>query len=124
VQDVVQGHLLAMEKGVIGERYLLTGEKLTLQETLDWLEEFTGIAKPKVIIPALLMQNIAIIKDWIERRFFPHVYPRFNYHSIRLLSGGKHGNHQRAIDELGLKPTPVKEAYRDAVQWFKDHHYI
>ncbi len=124
VQDVVQGHLLAMEKGVIGERYLLTGEKLTLQETLDWLEEFTGVAKPKIIIPALFMQNIAIIKDWIERRFFPHVYPRFNYHSIRLLSGGKHGNHQRAIDELGLKPTPVKEAYRDAVQWFKDHHYI
>ncbi|NOR79323.1 MAG: NAD-dependent epimerase/dehydratase family protein [Methyloprofundus sp.] len=124
VQDVVQGHLLAMEKGVIGERYLLTGEQHSLAETLDWLEEFTGASKPKLVIPTLLMQNIAIVKDWIERKFFPHVYPRFNYHSIRLLNCGKFGTHTRAINELGLKPTPVKEAYRDSVQWFKEHGYI
>jgi len=70
------------------------------------------------------MQNIAIVKDWIERKFFPHVYPRFNYHSIRLLNCGKFGTHNRAIQELGLNPTPVKEAYRDAVLWFKEHGYI
>lgn len=124
VQDVVQGHLLAMEKGVIGERYLLTGAQHSLAETLDWLEELTGTTKPKIVIPAIIMQNIAIVKDWVERKFFPHVYPRFNYHSIRLLNCGKYGSHARAISELGLQPTPVKEAYRDAVLWFKEHGYI
>ncbi|MCK5829046.1 MAG: SDR family oxidoreductase [Methylococcales bacterium] len=124
VQDVVQGHLLAMEKGVIGERYLLTGEHHHLSETLDWLEEFTGVNKPKLVIPTFLLQNIAIVKDWVERKFFPNVYPRFNYHSIRLLNCGKYGSQDRAIKELGLKPTPVKEAYRDAVFWFKEHGYI
>jgi len=124
VQDVVQGHLLAMEKGVIGERYLLTGEQHTINETLDWLEEFTGVKKPRLVIPTVVMQNIAIIKDWIERKFFPQVSPRFNYHSIRLLNCGKFGNHQRAVQELGLQPTPVKEAYRDAVQWFKENNYF
>ncbi|MCK4841975.1 MAG: SDR family oxidoreductase [Methylococcales bacterium] len=124
VQDVVQGHLLAMEKGVIGERYLLTGEQHTINETLEWLEEFTGVKKPWLVIPTFLMQNIAIVKDWIERKFFPHVSPRFNYHSIRLLNCGKYGTHTRAIKELGLKPTPVKAAYRDSVQWFREHGYL
>lgn len=124
VQDVVQGHLLAMEKGVVGERYLLTGEQHTINETLDWLEEFTGVRKPTLVIPTFIMRNIAIIKDWIERKFFPHVYPRFNYHSIRLLNCGKFGTHNRAIQELGLKPSSVKEAYRDAVLWFKEHGYL
>ncbi|WP_428355752.1 SDR family oxidoreductase [Methyloprofundus sp.] len=124
VQDVVQGHLLAMEKGVVGERYLLTGEQRTINETLDWLEEYTGVSKPKLVIPTFIMQNIALVKDWIERKFFPHVYPRFNYHSIRLLNCGKYGTHTRAINELGLQPTPVKEAYRDSVLWFKEHGYI
>ena len=124
VRDVVQGHLLAMEKGIVGERYLLTGAQHSLSETLDWLEEFTGVKKPKLVIPTFIMQNIAIVKDWIERKFFPHVYPRFNYHSIRLLNCGKFGTHTRAINELGLQPTPVKEAYRESVLWFKQHGYI
>jgi len=124
VQDVVQGHLLAMEKGIIGERYLLTGEQHTINETLEWLEEFTGVKKPWLVIPTFLMQNIAIVKDWIERKLFPHVYPRFNYHSIRLLNCGKYGTHTRAIKELGLKPTPVKAAYRDSVLWFREHGYL
>lgn len=124
VQDVVQGHLLAMEKGIIGERYLLTGEQHSLSETLGWLEEFTSVKKPKLVIPTFIMQKIAVVKDWIERKFFPHVYPRFNYHSIRLLNCGKYGTHTRAINELGLQPTPVKEAYRDSVLWFREHGYI
>ncbi|MBT3811260.1 MAG: SDR family oxidoreductase [Gammaproteobacteria bacterium] len=124
VQDVVQGHLLAMDTGVIGERYLLTGEQHTINETLDWLEEYTGASKPRIVIPTFIMQNIALVKDWVERKFFPHLYPRFNYHSIRLLNCGKYGTHTRAINELGLQPTPVKEAYRDSVQWFKEHGFI
>jgi len=124
VRDVVEGHILAMEKGTIGERYLLTGEELTIGQTLDWLEELTGKKKPWLKIPTALMQNIALVKDWIERKFFPQVIPRFNYHSIRLLRSGKYGNNSRAVQELGLKPTSVKEAYRESVQWFEDNGYF
>lgn len=124
VRDVVEGHILAMEKGVVGERYLLTGENVTIGQTLEWLEDLTGVKKPRLKIPVGLMQNIAIVKDWVERKFFPQVVPRFNYHSIRLLNSGKYGTNARAVKELGLKPTPVKEAYRESVQWFKDNGYI
>lgn len=124
VRDVVQGHILAMEKGKTGERYLLTGEEVTIEQTLDWLHEITGKPKPRLKIPIGLMQNIAIVKDWVERKFFPSVVPRFNYHSIRLLQSGKHGDNSKAVKELGLEPTSVKEAYREAVDWFREFEYI
>lgn len=124
VRDVVEGHILAMEKGVVGERYLLTGAEYTIEQTLEWLSEFTGTPKPSLKIPTGLMQNIAIVKDWVERRFFPEIIPRFNYHSIRLLQSGKYGSNNRAVNELGLKPTSVKEAYRESVEWFREHNYI
>ncbi len=123
-RDVVQGHILAMEKGKVGERYLLTGAEYTIEQTLDWLSELTGKPKPGLKIPVGLMQNIAIVKDWVDRNFFPDVVPRFNYHSIRLLQSGKYGDNSRAINELGLKPTSVKEAYRESVEWFREHDYI
>lgn len=124
MRDVVNGHILAMEKGRVGERYLLTGEEVTVLQTLEWLEELTGVPRPTLRIPTGLMQNVAIVKDWIERKFFPNVVPRFNYHSIRLLRSGKKGDNSKAIKELGLKTTSVKESYREAVEWFMEHGYI
>lgn len=124
MDDVVEGCMLAMEKGEIGERYLLTGQEVTILQTLKWLEELTGVPRPKLKIPTNLMSNIAIVKDWVERKFFPKVMPRFNYHSIRLLKSGKKGDNSRAINELGLKPTSVKEAYRQSVDWFREYGYI
>ena len=124
VRDVVQGHLLAMEKGKIGERYLLTGERLTIGQTLNYLQELTGSPKPKTKIPTDLLQNVSIVKDWVERKFFPEVTPRFNYHSIRLLRSGKYGDNTRAVQELGMESTPVKEAYRESVSWFREYGYI
>ena len=121
MKDVVQGHILAMEKGVNGERYLLSGERLTIGDTLDILQELTGVKKPRLVIPATLLQNVSIVKDWIERKFFPKAIPRFNYHSIRLLRSGKYGSNTKAVRELGLNPSPVNEAYRESVEWFRQH---
>jgi len=123
-RDVVEGMILAMEKGKKGERYILTGENLTIFQTLEWLEELTGKKRPKIKMPTVLIQNVAIVKDWVERKFFPDVMPRFNYHSIRLLQSGKYGDNSKSVDVLGLKPTSVKEAYREAVNWFKEYGYV
>jgi hopanoid-associated sugar epimerase len=119
MKDVVSGHLLAMEKGAPGERYLLSGEVHTLDQIMSWLSEFTGKPVPSFRIPARLMQSIALVKDWVEREFFPEATPRFNYHSIRILSSHKHGNNEKARRELGYQPTPVRDAFSDAVRWFQ-----
>ncbi len=119
MKDVVHGHLMAMEKGRRGHRYLLCGQVHTLDEIMDWLAEFTQRKRPWLKIPRWLMHGVAVIKDAIERRFFPNKTPRFNVHSIRLLGSGKHGSNEKAQRELGLEPSSVREAYRDAVAWFK-----
>jgi hopanoid-associated sugar epimerase len=121
MRDVVQGHLLAMEKGKRGERYLLCGRVHTLDEIMDWLSEFTGKKRPTLRIPTWLMRGIAVVKDAIERRFFPNRTPRFNAHSIRLLTSGKNGSNEKAQRELGLTPSSVREAYKEAVVWFQQN---
>lgn len=121
IRDAVAGHLLAMERGKTGQRYLLTGRRTTIDEILDWLQQLTGVKRPSLRVPPAMMQRIAIGKDWVEARFFPDKLPRFNEHSIRLLQSGKHGDNSRARRELGLEPTSVEQAFADAVAWFGDH---
>ncbi|HYP78011.1 MAG TPA: SDR family oxidoreductase [Polyangiaceae bacterium] len=124
MRDVISGHLLAMDKGRCGERYLLSGEVATLDQILDWLAEDTGRPRPRWRIPAGLMLALSLPKDAIEARFFPDKYPRFNQHSIRLLTSGKYGSNQKACRELGLAPTPVRQAFHDAVVWFRQNGYF
>lgn len=120
MRDVVAAELLAMEKGEAGERYLIAGGYHSIDEILDWLHELTGAKRPKIAIPPKLMQTIARVKDPLEKKFFPAKIPRFTYHSIRLLNCGKHADSSRIETELGLSPTPTKDAFADAVQWFKE----
>ncbi len=124
MRDVISGHLLAMDKGGRGERYLLSGEVASLDQILDWLAEDTGRPRPRWRIPAGLMLAISVPKDFIEARFFPDKYPRFNQHSIRLLTSGKYGSNHKACRELGLSPTPLRQAFRDSVTWFRDNGYF
>lgn len=124
VADVVEGHLLAMERGRTGRRYLLSGQVATIETILGWLEEFTGVPRPRLRVPPRLMQRVAVVKDWVEARWFPQVIPRFNQHSIRLLNSGKHGDNTRARTELGLKPRSIKKAFGEAVEWFARHGWL
>ena len=124
VQDVVAVELLAMEKGRCGERYLVTGEYHSIDQILDWLQELTGCPRPKRSIHPQVMQYLALVKDPIERRFFPKKAPRFNYHSIRLLNSGKRGDSSHSQRELGHVPTPTRQAFAEAVAWFKDKGMI
>ncbi len=124
MRDVVSGHLLAMEKGGRGERYLLTGEVHALDEIMTWLSTHTQKALPALRIPPALMQMIALVKDFITERFFKEATPRFNRHSIRILNSGKHGTNEKARRELGLVSTPAEAAFQESVAWFKENGYF
>lgn len=117
--DVVAAELLAMERGRRGERYLVTGEYRTIDEILDWLQALTGTPRPRTAVPPKLMQAVALIKDPLERRLLPRKAPRFNFHSIRLLNSGKRGDSTRVQRELGLEPSPTRQAFTDAVACFR-----
>ncbi|MCH2108109.1 MAG: SDR family oxidoreductase [Polyangiaceae bacterium] len=124
IADVVAGHLLAHDKGKRGERYLLTGQVHSIDEILGWLEELTGVRRPSLRLSPRWMRRIALIKDWIEERFFPKKMPRFNQHSIRILNSGKSGDHSKAVLELGWQPSAVRPAFEQAVRWFAQEGLI
>lgn len=123
-RDVVEGHIAAMERGRRGERYLLTGEVVSVDTMLSWLEELTGRARPRLRVPPRMMLPVAAVKDRVDARLFPARVPRFNESSIRLLTSGKRGDHGKARRELGFAPGAVKEAFRDAVAWFREQGWI
>jgi len=112
VRDVVAGHLLAMEKGRTGHRYILTGEHHTLDEILDELARITGVKKPRLRIPPNVMLPIAHASSAFMRAFYPASVPRFTPGTIRLLQSGKRADVTKARRELGYEPTPVFDALR------------
>lgn len=124
VRDVVAGHRLAMERGRRGERYLLSGELASMPEIFGWLAEFVGRPAPPIKLPPWLLAPVAQVKDAVERRFFPAHSPKFTAHSVRLLGSRKHGSNRKAVDSLGLEPTPLRDAFSDAVDWFRQSGHL
>jgi len=120
VTDVARAHLLALERGRPGQRYILSGEHVELGQILAWLSELTGQPVPRWVIPPELLLPIARVKDWFERTLTPERVPRFTRHSIALLQRPKYPSSRRAREELGWTPGSVRDALTEAVQWFRE----
>ncbi len=119
VRDVIAGHLLAMEKGKTGERYILSSGHHTLEEILKHLQSQIGAPMPRFKLPLPLMTPVAYASSFIMKRFFPDVPPRFTPGTIKLLSSSKSATTAKAQRELGFKPTSIFDAYNEQIAWFE-----
>jgi nucleoside-diphosphate-sugar epimerase len=124
VRDVVSGAMLAMEKGRRGERYILGSEHKTLDEILAHLSRLVGRPAPRLRIPPPVMMPIAQVSSFVMRRFFPSLPPRFTPGAIQILNCGKRADLGKAKRELGYAPTPVLDAFTEAVEWFRARRQI
>ena len=119
-RDIVEGHILAMEKGTSGEKYIFASGYVTLDEIMALFEEVSGVPKPRWRLPPDVAAVIAAIASPIMTRFFPKVQQRLTPGAIRLLRMGRKADTTKARKELGFVPTPiraaVKEAYDDFVR--------
>lgn len=122
VQDVVRGHLLALEKGKTGERYILGHQNMTLKEMLDVLAELTGLSAPKGEIPAWIPLTTA----WIDEVVLASVgkTPSVPLAGVQMAKQMMFYNPAKAIRELGLPQTPVRQALQESVDWFVSHDYV
>ncbi len=119
VRDVARGHILAAQKGRPGEKYILGHRNLSLREIFTLLARLTGIPAPRLQIPyALAWTAAAISEGWarLTRR-----EPAVPFTAVRMASKKMFFDPARAVRELGLPQTPVEEALRDAVDWFRAH---
>lgn len=119
VEAVVEGHLAAMERGRTGERYILSGDLVTLDELFDWVVAETGARRPRIRIPGPSIYPYVRIKDWLERHVLSSA-PRYTLQTLRILTRPKRGDSAKAARELGYQPGPAREAVRRALDWYRD----
>ncbi len=122
VADVARGHLLALEKGKRGERYILGGENLTLKQILDRLAAITGLPSPRVRLPYAVALAAGAV-DTAYTGLLLRREPRVTLDAVRMGRKKMFVTSARAERELGWKAQPVNDALRRAVEWFRGHGY-
>jgi dihydroflavonol-4-reductase len=124
VRDVAIGHILAAEKGRIGERYILGNAEgnWTMHEMFAVLQEITGIPAPKIQIPYGVAWLAACVDETMSR--FTGKPPRAPMAGVRMAGQKMYFNPAKAIHELGLPQTPPRQALADAVAWFQANGFV
>jgi dihydroflavonol-4-reductase len=121
VQDVAWGHLLALEKGKSGDRYILGNENLMLKQILEMLSEITELPAPRRSIPVWLPLTVAWIDEIILAKFGKT--PSVPLDGVLMARQKMFYTTAKAINTLGLPQTPIHKALEDAVDWFYQHGY-
>lgn len=124
VRDVAAGHILAAEKGRIGERYILGNAQgnWTMKEAFAVLQEITGVRAPGMRIPYLVALTAAHVDEALSR--FTGKPPKAPLAGVRMAKYKMFFNPAKAIRELGLPQTPPRQALADAVEWFRANDYV
>jgi dihydroflavonol-4-reductase len=123
VDDVAAGHLLAYEKGIVGESYILGGENKTLRWILENLARLCGRRPPLVclphwaVMPAAYMSEGVACLGWCAE-------PRITIDSVRMARKLMYFPSAKARRELGYAPRAALDALRDALEWFYENGYV
>lgn len=118
VRDVAEGLVRTVQRGRPGRRYLLGSENLTLVALLGLLSELTGVRVPRWRVPYPVGLAVAHASEfWADR--VTHRAPQATITGLRLTRRTMHFDATRSLDELGLKPRPVRAALADAVAWLR-----
>lgn len=123
-RDICEGHVLAMERGKSGQKYIISTRFLEVDELMGILERVTGRPRPPLRLPPAVMRVAAHVSTFVMTRFFPGVPQRFTPAAVRFLSQRRHADTSKAQRELGYRPTSIEDALREAYEWFVEQGAI
>ncbi|HEY4113209.1 MAG TPA: hopanoid-associated sugar epimerase [Rhizomicrobium sp.] len=121
VDDVAEGHVLALEKGRVGEMYVLGGQDVSLQQMLADIAAETGRAAPRIRLPRAPLYPLGFAFEAIAR--FTRKEPLLTLDSLRMSEHHMFFSSAKAERELGYHARPYREALRDAIAWFREAGY-
>jgi dihydroflavonol-4-reductase len=116
VDDVAEGHMLALERGRAGERYILGSENLTLKALLEMVDGVTGRTQRRMKLSPSVLWPVALA---CEAAALFGVEPLVTRDHLRMSAKTMFFSHDKAARELGFRPRPAEAAVRDAVAWFR-----
>ena len=117
VDDVAAGHLLALRRGRVGERYILGGENLTLAQILAIVAELTGRRPPRIRLSPTLLWPLALACEAAAK--LTGATPLVTRDHLRMARKMMFFSSAKAEQELGYRHRPAREAIADAIAWFR-----
>lgn len=122
VDDVAQGHLLALDKGGIGENYILGGEDVALQDMLGDIAFLSGRRAPTLKLPRAPLFPLAYAAEAFAR--LTGKEPFLTADALRMSRHHMFFSSEKARRELGYEARPYRHGLRDALTWFRDNGYL
>lgn len=119
VDDVVEGHILAMKNGASGERYILGGENISYNYLLNLIRELSGIRKLMFKVPMSLIIFFSLFESAIAKA--GKWLPKLPYDWIRKYSYNWALSSQKAVDEIGYQITPFKKGLAKTIEWIEQN---
>jgi dihydroflavonol-4-reductase len=123
VDDLAEGHLLALERGVVGRSYIIGGENLGMGQFLKALAAATNLPPPKFQVPRGVALSAGALSQLVEGRLLRRE-PFASLEAARMSTTNMMFSDNRARQELGYLPRPTAEAISDAARWFAEHDYV
>ncbi len=120
-RDVARGHILAMERGHVGERYILGHENLTLKQIGELMADVSGLPAPRMKMPYFVALLAAHCSELVARMTGGE--PNIPLAGVRMARYKMFFDCSKAVRELGLPQTPAREAFREAIEWFRERGY-
>ncbi len=122
VSDVAEGHLLALERGRVGEKYILGNRDLTLAEIFALLERVSGVPAPRFRLPYYPILGLGYVCEMLSR--ITGREPLIPLEGVKMARKFMFFDATKAVRELGLPQTPVELALAEAVGWFRERGYV
>ena len=121
VRDVAVGHLLAAERGMPGEKYILGNRNVTLLEMLSMLGGAAGLRPPRLRLPHFVPLAAALVDTSVSRLLGRT--PRISLEAVRMSTHHMYFSAAKAVRELGLPQSPIEDALARAVAWYREQGY-
>jgi dihydroflavonol-4-reductase len=123
VDDLAEGHVLALSKGQVGRSYILGGENMAMGSMLAELARCTNLPAPKRQVPRGVALGVGALSQLIEGRILRRE-PSVALEAARMSTTNMMFDDQRARDELGYAPRPSAAAIFASAQWFVENGYV
>ena len=122
VDDVAAGHLLALNKGCVGEKYILGGDDLSLAEMLRITCNYAGVKVPTIRLPRQIIYPVAFIMEAMAN--ITGKEPMTTVDTVKMSAKKMYFSTAKATRELGYTHRPAAQGLTDAVDWFRLNGYL
>ena len=122
IGDTARGHTLAMEKGKPGEKYILGGANVSVKEYFDLIAQIGQGKSPSIKIPKMVAELSGYLYQGLAE--LTRKPPITTAAWVRVGSEYSFWDSSKAVDELGMPQTPIRESIKNAIDWFRDNGYL